>query len=128
METAVFVARLVGPCYIIIAAGMLINRQVYEKIMDDFSKNATQVFYGGMLALIVGVLILLHHNVWEASWRTVITIFGWGGFIKGIWLIIFPNSVGKFMQAYQKNKTLLTAHALVALILGVFLTVKGYVG
>lgn len=126
METSIFIARIIGPSYIIIAAGIMLNLKFYQKVMEDYCKNAALVFWGGLLALLIGFLILLSHNAWVANWTVIITIFGWGGIIKGIWLIIFPNTVSKFMQAYQKNKTLLVVHSFVALSLGVCLTIFGY--
>jgi hypothetical protein len=126
MQTPVFIARIIGPVYIILAAGIMLNPKFYQMVMEDFSKNAALVFWSGLLALIIGFLIVLSHNVWAANWTVLITIFGWGGIIKGIWLTVFPNSVSKFMQAYQKNKTLLAIHSLVALALGICMTIFGY--
>lgn len=126
MGTAILVARIVGPCYIIFAAGMALNRKFYQKVMEDYPKNAALVFFSGLLALLIGFLIVLSHNVWVANWTVIITIFGWGGIIKGIWLTVFPDTVAKFMQAYQKNKTLLVVHSFVALLLGMCLTIFGY--
>ena len=79
-----------------------------------------------MLALVIGVVIILTHNVWVANWTVIITIIGWLGFIKGIWIIVFPDTVSKFMQAYQKNKNLLMVHSVVALIFGAVLTFFGF--
>ncbi|PIU41757.1 MAG: hypothetical protein COS99_03815 [Candidatus Omnitrophica bacterium CG07_land_8_20_14_0_80_42_15] len=126
METAVFIAKILGPCYLIIAIGIMLNREFYQKVMEDFSKNAALVYIGGLLALVIGLLIVLSHNVWVANWTVIITIFGWGGLIKGTWLIAFPNTVSKFMHAYQTNKTLLMIHSAVVLVLGLALTIFGY--
>ena len=126
METSVFIARIFGLCYLVVGIGFVFNRKVFVQVMDDFCKNAAVVFYGGVLALVIGVVIILIHNVWEASWIVMITIIGWGGFIKGIWMIIFPNSVSKFMQAYQRNKNLLMVHVIGALIFGAVLTYFGF--
>ena len=126
METSVFIARIFGLCYLIIGIGFLFNRKAFQQVMDDFCKNAALVFYGGLLALVIGVIIILTHNVWVANWIVIITIIGWAGFIKGIWMIVFPNTVFKFMQAYQKNKNLLMIHSIVALIFGAVLTFFGF--
>ncbi|OGW75710.1 MAG: hypothetical protein A2Z72_03305 [Omnitrophica bacterium RBG_13_46_9] len=126
METAIFIARIIGPCYIIFAVGMMSNREFYQKVMEDYFKNAALVFFGGLLALLIGFLILLSYNKWAANWTVIITLFGWGGIIKGIWLIVFPNTISKVMQAYRENKLLPAVHSLVALAVGVCLTFLGY--
>ncbi len=126
METSIFIAQIFGLCYLIIGAGLLFNRKTFQRIMDDFCKNASLVFYGGLLALVTGVVIILTHNVWVANWTAIITIIGWLALIKGIWIIVFPNTVSKFMQAYQKNENLLMVHSIFALLLGVVLTFFGF--
>lgn len=126
METSVFIARIFGLCYLIIGAGFMFNRKVFQRVMEDFCKNAALLFYGGVLAFVIGVVIILTHNVWVANWTVIITIVGWIGLIKGIWIIVFPNTVSKFMQAYQKNENLLMVHSIGVLIFGAVLTFFGF--
>ena len=126
METSIFLAKLLGPYCIIVAVGILFNLKTYQKVMEDFCKNSALLYLGGVLALFFGLLIVLFHNVWVANWTVIITILGWLGLIKGAWLIIFPNTVAKVTEAYQKNVALLVVHLVIILALGVFLTVMGY--
>ena len=126
MGTSIFIAKILGPCLLIVAFGLIFKRQAYQRIMEDYCKNAALVFFGGLLALLIGLIVVLTHNLWVAGWPVLITIYGWGGIIKGIWLIVFPDTVPKFMQAYQKNKALLTVHSGIVLIFGAALTILGY--
>ncbi len=126
MGTSIFIARIFGLCYLILGIGFLFNRKAFQRVMEDFCKNAALLFFGGLLALVIGVVIILTHNVWVANWTVIITIIGWLGLIKGIWMIVFPNTVSKFMQAYQKNESLLMVHSVAALIFGAVLTFFGF--
>ena len=126
MGTSVFIAKILGPCFLIIAAGIMFNQQAYRKVMEDYCKNAALVFFGGVLALVIGIIVVLHHNIWVAGWPLMITIYGWGGMLKGIWLIVFPNTVSKFTQSYLRNRALLLVHSVLVLIFGTFLTIFGY--
>ncbi|MEA3489248.1 MAG: hypothetical protein U9R44_02760 [Candidatus Omnitrophota bacterium] len=126
METSVFIARIFGLCYLILGVGFVVNRKAFQRVMDDFCKNAALVFFAGVFALVIGVVIILTHNIWVTNWTVIITIIGWIGLIKGIWMIVFPNTVSKFMQAYQKNESLLIVHSIGVLIFGVVLTFFGF--
>ena len=128
MGTSIFIARIMGPSLLIIAAGIMFNQGYYRKVMEDFSKNSGLLLYGGFLALFIGFLLVSSHNLWVAGWPVIITIYGWGGIVKGAWLIIFPNSVSKFIQIYQKNKVLLAVQSVFVLALGIALTFFGYFG
>ncbi len=126
MENSIFIARIFGICYLVMGAGLMFNRKAFQQMMEDFCKNTTLVFFAGLFALIVGSAIILVHNTWVANWTVMITIIGWGGFIKGVWMIVFPNTVFGFMKAYQKNKNLLIVHAAIAIIFGAVLIFFGF--
>lgn len=126
MESSIFIAKIFGLCYLVIGIGFMFNREAFGRIIDDFSKNAALMFFAGLFALAVGAAIILTHNIWTANWTVMITIIGWAGFIKGVWIIAFPDTVHKFMQIYRKNKNLLVVHSNVALIFGIVLTFFGF--
>jgi len=126
MENSILLAKIFGLYFIIVASGGLFNLKTYQKVMEDFCKNPALLYLGGIFALLFGLLVLAFHNAWVANWTVIITVFGWGGLIKGVWLIAFPNTVVRFTRAYQKKTTLLTVHLVIALALGIFLAVKGY--
>lgn len=126
MDTAVFVARVFGIFYLAAAVGMILNRSFYQKFMEDYSNNAVLIFLTGMIALVAGTVIVLLHNVWAANWTVLVTIIGWGGLIKGVWIIIFPETVPRFMEIYRNNTKLLTAHSVVALVFGIVLAYFGF--
>ena len=125
MANSIFIARIFGLCYLIIGAGLLLNQKFWRQVIEDFSKNATIILFGGIFALVVGVVIVLTHNVWVANWTVIITIIGWIALIKGIWIIVFPGTVNKFMQVYQRNGSLLLVQAIGALIFGAVMAFFG---
>jgi len=128
MENSVFLAKILGPYCIIIATGILFNLESYQKIIKDFYKNSALLYLGGILALLFGFLIVLFHNVWVADWPVIITIFGWGGLIKGAGLIIFPNALAKLTRTCHEDTMLLLVLLFVptSAVFGIFLTVMGY--
>jgi len=123
---SVFLAKLLGPYCIIVAIGVLVNRKVYQRAMEDFFKNAALLYIGGILALLFGLLIVLTHNIWTANWAVLITIFGWSGINKGVWIIIFPNTLVRLIEIYQKKPALLAVNLLLVLAIGAVLTFFGY--
>lgn len=126
METSIFIAKIFGLCYLILGIGFLFNRETFMQLMEDYCKNMAILFYSGLLALVTGIVIILTHNVWVSDWTVIITIIGWIAFAKGIWIIVFPGRIRKFMEAYQKNENLITFQAAFALIFGAVLTYFGF--
>ena len=126
MQASIFIAKVLGPCYFIVGIGMLLNRRYFQKVLEDYFKNAALVFFTGMAPLVFGLVIVILHNTWVANWTVLITIFGWAGIIKGVWLMLFPGSMAKMIEAYIKNPSLLMAHSVLAVVLGLFLSYMGY--
>ena len=126
MENSILLAKILGPYFVIVAIGLMLNPKFYQGMMEDFLKNSALLYLGGVLALIFGIVVVLFHNVWVTGWQVIITIFGWMGLIKGIWLIVFPNSTGKLTHFYQKKPAILKVHMLIVLAIGMLLTIKGY--
>ena len=126
MGNSVFFAQLLGPYCIIVALGIMFNLKTYQKVIEDFFKNTALIYLGGIMALFFGIIVVLFHNLWVANWAIIITIFGWLGIIKGAWLIILPHTLGKALEAYKKNASLLVIHSIIVLAIGIFLTIMGY--
>ena len=126
MQTSIFIAQLLGLTYLVLGVGLLINRDFFNRMVSDFSRNEAFVFLGGLMALVIGIVLILIHNIWVGRWIVLITIIGWLAFLKGVWMIVFPDTVPRFMLFYEKNRNLATVHAVVALILGVILTYLGF--
>jgi len=126
MENSIVLAKLLGPYCIIVASGVLLNLKTYQNVIADFTKNSALAYLGGAFALIFGLLIIQFHNVWVLDWPLIITLMGWLGLIKGVRLIVFPNSLPQTVAFYQRNPNFLVVRLIVMLFLGIFLSVSGY--
>jgi len=126
MTSSIFFARLLAPVCIIIAAGLIRNPKTYQKMIDDFCKSSALIYLGGFISLFFGVTIVLLHNVWVLDWPVLITLWGWAGIVKGVWLIVFPETLPIFVRSYKKNKNLLEIQAAAILIFGAALAYFGF--
>ena len=43
------------------------------------------------MAILVGLLNILFHNIWEPNWKFIITIIGWISIFLGLFLFVFPK-------------------------------------
>ena len=126
MDTSLFLARLIGPVLITVAAAMLINRDNMRDMAADFLEHRGLIFLAGVLTLLAGLAIVLTHNVWELRWPVIITIFGWLGVIGGIFRIVFPDSVKSIGTAMLEKSGLMTGGAVGQALLGAWFCYVGY--
>lgn len=128
METSILLAKILGPYCAIVAFSGLLNLKTYQRVIDEFSANTAMIYISGVLALLFGLLILQYHSIWVFNWRVIITIIGWMGLIKGIYLIFFPGSLPQVAKFYKKSPIFLVSNLVLVLVLGVILTAFGYFG
>jgi len=122
METSILVAQILGLVYVVIGLGMLINGAYYKKAFDELLKNSGFMLLGGMMALVVGFLIVSNHNVWVQDWTVLVTIIGWLALLKGVLIFLAPKFLIKLSSSILKKTNLI---GLFAIILGL---VFGYFG
>ena len=123
MELSIFIAQLYAIAFVAIGLGMLFSSKYYLKAFDAMMKESGMIYFGGMMALIIGFLIVTRHNVWE-GWPIIITLFGWIAVLKGVSLIVFPNITMPMFKSWFKSKSFLHIMGVCTLLVGGFL---GYV-
>jgi hypothetical protein len=127
MQTSLFLARLIGPLFVVVGLGIVINRDGYRAMAEEFLKSRALIYLAGLLALVPGTAILLTHNLWVADWRIVITLLGWLAVIGGVFRLLFPQQVTAVGSAMLARPAILTAAGAIMLVLGVLLCFFGYV-
>jgi uncharacterized membrane protein len=127
MDSSILLARLIGPYIIVIGVSLIFNQKIFRKIMEDFPKNPSLVFITGILTFVAGLATVLFHNIWVADWRVIITIFGWLALIKGLLLVLLPGTLLKTTKLYSDNLKLVLVPWGIMILIGIFLTIKGYI-
>jgi uncharacterized protein YjeT (DUF2065 family) len=127
MDTSLFIARLIGPIFVIVGIGLLLNGDRYRAVIDEVMSSHTLLYVFGAIALTGGLAIVLTHNVWVWDWPVIITIVGWLMIVRGSFRIIFPQQVedlARKMVAGWSNILLISG--LLVITLGAFLCWKGF--
>ncbi|MBU1151402.1 hypothetical protein KJ632_01075 [Patescibacteria group bacterium] len=121
METSVLVARTIAVVWGVMGLGILLNSAYFEKAFEDIYKSRATVFYGGVLALAFGFVIVSLHNVWVWDLPVVVTLFGWAALLKGLMLLLVPEVLLKFSKPFLANLKVVGVGALIfGLVLGYF--------
>ncbi|MFA5948679.1 MAG: hypothetical protein WC807_00185 [Hyphomicrobium sp.] len=125
METSITLAKIIGPFYLLIGAGLFANRAFFEKVATEIAQSPALFYIVAILSFVIGAVMVSLHNVWT-GWPILITLIGWAGVAKGAIRILTPTQSNAFVTRLLKNPNMLTASALIALALGALLTVMGF--
>lgn len=125
MDTTVFIASIWGPILIAVGAGVFSSRSYYTKIYRDLEKDALAVLVFGIAAMAVGIVQISMHNVYDSVPQIIVSLLGWGAFIKGAMFVVAPRAVDHMGDAWINSKLLPIVGAL-TLIAGGYLCWLGY--
>ena len=119
--------QILGITYLVVGIGMLVNPGFYKKLLTNLTENPPAIYLGGLVALLVGCLLVIFHNKWAVDgWSVIITIFGWAALIKGMFLIVLPKISIKFCNAFKEMKRLLRVWGIIVAIVGGLLCLLGF--
>lgn len=62
---------------LIVGITILINREHYCQLVADFGASPFQIYLSGTMDLLIGILEVCFHNIWEWRWPLIITVIGW---------------------------------------------------
>jgi len=123
MDISIFLAKFWGWYLIIFFVVLSFNPKRIKQIFDDMRDQKFAIL-AAFLAIIVGLVNILLHNVWEADWRLIITVIGWLALVLGLLLLSFPKWVVSGLV--YLNIKLVQVFYILLLLAGIFLLNIGY--
>ena len=100
MQTSIFLAQIMGPFCLVSGLSMIIKRKMLVSIFHELFNNRALLYILGVLVFLMGLLIVLNHNIWGGVWPTLITIIGWIILIEGAsYMFMSKRMIKKYMKA-----------------------------
>ena len=123
MDISVFLLKFWGWYCIIFFFVLSFNPRRVKQIVDNL-QDARFLIILSLFAIIIGLLNVLAHNVWEANIKLLVTLFGWLALIKGVILFTFPKQTIKLLK--QTNLKFIQGIYVLLFFLGLFLLNEAY--
>lgn len=119
MDLSIFLAKALGIYLLIMGMAMVLNRTSVRAIVFDMTRNPSLLFLTGVMALIIGILMVLSHNLWVMDWRVLVTIMGWLSLIKGSARVLFPAPTSDLIQKWTENDKVYSATIYCVILIGI---------
>lgn len=91
MERSVFLSKALGIYLLVVSVCMLINMPYFFVRVQLLMHDPNAMFITGFMTLILGILMVLSHNIWLWNWRVLVTIVSWLTFLKGVSVLACPT-------------------------------------
>lgn len=97
MDIALVAAKILGVYMVVSGLFLIFRGKTVPHLLQDFFDHPAMLYLTGVVLIFLSTLFLLQHNVWDGTWRTIITVFGWMILGKGIAYILFPEALHKLV-------------------------------
>jgi len=126
MELTLLLTKILG--VYMLAAGLsgLFYPSRIQKALSEMTKSYLLPYFDGALALILGLLIVLHHNVWNSATEIIISLFGWIALAEGLALLLLPHGFVMGLAKAFSSKQAASGWSIIAILLGAYLVYAGF--
>ena len=119
MEISLIATKILGLYLVVSGLFMVFRGKTLPHMMKDFFDHPAVLYLAGVILIFLSSLFLLQGNIWDGTWRTVITIVAWATLIKGIVYILAPDMLRKMVT--KKLMDTVSLYGVIAIVAGVYL-------
>jgi hypothetical protein len=123
MDVSIFLAKFWGWYLIIFFLILSFNPKRTSQIFNDL-KDEKFLILSSLIAIIIGLLNIMFHNIWESNWKIIITGIGWTSLVIGLALFVLPKRTVVWLE-FINIKFVQVIYTLLFFV-GVFLLNIGY--
>jgi len=122
---SIFLAQLWSVYLLVVGVAIMMNFKNFLRAAQEIVDSAALMLVTGAVTLILGLIMVMVHNVWVLDWRLLITLLAWLTLAKGIIRLIFPGISEKIIK-WMTNPKALRIAAGFSMVLGLYLSYIAY--
>ncbi len=123
MDISVLLAKFWGWYMLIFFFVLSVKPIRIKQIFQDFHDQKFALL-ASFMAFVLGLVNILLHNIWEASWIIIISILGWLALGLGIILFIMPHKAARWL--IEVNTKMIQVLYIILFLLGLYLLNMAY--
>lgn len=121
----IFFAQGIGLYLVIVAIIMLSRATYYQEMLTHLKVGSPTIVLAATLGLIIGILLVLVHNIWIWESDVLITLIAWFLVIKSVLWLAFPECMVNYTQKVYSGWGYYLV-AIIAAIIGIILLAHGF--
>jgi uncharacterized membrane protein len=121
MDISLMAAEIAGVYLIIVGVSFILRQKMWSEVIHDFARNRMAMTLAGLVELLIGIVIVMYHNVWVADWQVAITLIGWLMVLEGGAYVLLPTKTLKDKITKFNKKGWYSGMGVIAIGLGAYL-------
>src|SRR3989338_233376 len=119
MEISLVAAKILGLYLVVSGLFMIFRGKTLPHMIKDFFDHPAVLYLAGVILIFLSSLFLLQGNIWDGTWRTIITVVAWATLIKGVVYILAPEMLRQMVT--KKLMDTVNLYGVIAIVACVYL-------
>lgn len=98
MELSFLLGKIMGITLIIIGLSVIFNKKLLKKAVEDLAISGGLMFMTGFVMLLLGIIVIVAHNIWVWGWPVIVTILGWCLLLRGVFMLFLSSKFITFIN------------------------------
>lgn len=116
-----FLANLIGWYFIIMGLLMLLKSEYIQAAVTDILAQPGLYFVVAAWTLVLGLMMVITHNLWVSGWALIITLIAWITLISALLRLFAPELAQDMAKSFISNSNTIKVTGFILLIIGIFL-------
>lgn len=116
-----FLAQIIGVYLVIAGVSGLLYPGRMMKALKEYTRSSLLPYFDAVLALLLGLVVVLTHNVWDTLEAGIVSAFGWIALIEGLALFLLPEDTVKSLTKWFTDPAIMKGVMLVTTAAGAYL-------
>lgn len=126
MPASIFIARLLGPIFLVVGVALMSRPQEFRALLQAFIASPVLIYLAGFLGLAGGLALVLTHDLWVLDWRLIITLIGSIVVIRAVVAIFQPQLIVAMGNKLLGYRGVFVVAAVVDIAIGAVLSYFGF--
>ncbi len=124
--TTQFLGQMISLYLVVTGVGFFVSKDYYLKMLADSKRSdSITINLSGMVHFLLGLAIVLNHNLWRTTPEIIITVIGFAASLKGAALIVVPQAA---LKANDMSARVLRIIGTAFVVVGTYLGFVTYFG
>jgi hypothetical protein len=119
MDITILVLKILGVYMVVSGLFLLIKGKTVPHMLKDFFNHPAVVYLTGIILVFLSSMYLIQYNIWDGTWKVVVTVFAWLVMLKGLAYIFVPKALSE--ATVKSFRSLFGVYGILSIIVGAYL-------
>lgn len=121
-----FLVMVLGWYLVVVSVFLVMRQEELRTVMHEVISNRGLFFVLAFITLILGLMMVVSHNIWMMGWPVLVTIFSWLVLLTGLFRLFYPSMAMSVAKSFLDNPVRMRMTGVLLFVLGLFFLMKAY--